>query len=840
MGPTPRRLGKYELQQQIGKGNVGEVWKARDLSTRQDVAIKILHSDFQSDSHFMERFTHTGPLIAALEHPNIVRVHEVNISRSSQTNETTAYIAMDYIEHTTLAQYIHTTTQRGQMPSVADITYLFSSIGAAVDYAHQHGLVCGTLKPGNILLNQQRTTSYAAGEPMLTDIGIAQVLGSIANAGSPLYISPEQASGYPVTNSSDMYALGIILYEICTGVPPFRGENMASILMQHINTLPTPPILINPAIPPDLSEVILRAMAKDPTMRFPYATTLAYAIAEACSGQSSLRSARTALPAPTVDELPSNPGKAALPILGVSQPLPPLQSMNIQSFQRPQLRLPANQKSLPGLSASAPVPLPRTTNPSLPIIPASPTSTPPSQGTEQAASSRPVKPLPATRSINTQPNVPAIPAARPSIPPINQAALIPTTPTQRYPAPVETNLPPATPISSPSQPPMLPPYGGSSLPQTPPQLALLASIRRDRSRFNINDTPIYIVIGVLLLLLVVLGTTIGINLLHNNTARVSTRTTTGHVFFQDDALGRNDQLRINMQYVANPPDGQTYFAWLQNTSQQFVPLGAMNVTHGTIDFTYMGDGHHTNLLTAASGFLITLEKAGSNPTRPADNKAYQATFASATLPFIKNILCATPNTPGNAAVISTIFETIKSMNDKAVSIVDSLQGTHDTALARRQATRILEMIDGTQYVRSSGDLPADVPDMATVPLGLISFPSHPGYLTILSQQLDQIKQAAGDDKTLLQHVQNIQNAIADLQGWLQKIRSENVQIVKAANLADPAILGVALQQKQAAADSYTGHTVPPNADPDTTLGSAGALQAYNEAQYMASLTLKAA
>ena len=276
MSTIPRNLGKYELQQQLGRGSAGEVWKGYDTQSHRDVAIKLIHTDLQSDPNFMTRFTREGQILTTLHHPNLVPIHEVNISRPPQTDETTAYVVMDYIEGQTLADYISAIPDTGNSPSADQIVYLFTTLGVAIDYAHQHGIVHGNIKPGNILLDKRNVKNFEDGEPMLTDIGLTQLLGNAAGVGSPLYMSPEQAKGYSINNRSDIYSLGVILYEICTGIQPFRDESSVAVMMQHINTLPTPPNLINPNIPPRLSEVILRAMSKDTSTRYSMASLLAW------------------------------------------------------------------------------------------------------------------------------------------------------------------------------------------------------------------------------------------------------------------------------------------------------------------------------------------------------------------------------------------------------------------------------------------------------------------------------------------------------------------------------------------------------------------------------------
>ena len=327
MNVAPRRLGRYELRQQIGRGNVGEVWKAYDLQLRRDVAVKIVHTDLQSDPHFLSNFTQEGQVLTSLRHANIVQVYDVAVSRSTQGNDTAAYILMEYVGGQTLADYLSSTTRKGALPPLAEIVYLFTSLGVAIDYAHQKGIVHGNLKPSNILLDQRHREQFQAGEPMLTDFGLLRLVGNAGIVASPFYMSPEQAKGREPGNRSDIYSLGVILYELCTGVQPFHDKSSVAVMMQHINALPTPPMLINPDLPPALSEVILRAMAKDANMRFPMASLFALAVADACSIQSTLPLSAQSIAASKEEggayHTASGPQK---PILGVSQPLSSLSS----------------------------------------------------------------------------------------------------------------------------------------------------------------------------------------------------------------------------------------------------------------------------------------------------------------------------------------------------------------------------------------------------------------------------------------------------------------------------------------------------------------------------------
>ena len=760
MSTTPRRLGKYELRNLLGHGSAGEVWKGLDAQTRQDVAVKLLHPDLlQNDPNFITLFMKEWQAITALHHPNIVHVREVDVSRPSEAaNETTPYIVMDYIEgQTTLATVIQRTSRVGTFPPISDIVYLFTCIGAAVDYAHEQHIVHNNIKPSNILLDINNTAHSKDGEPMLTDFGIAHLPGNQNNV-STLYISPEQVKGEKPNPRSDIYALGVILYEICTGVLPFHGESNMAIMMHHLNTLPTSPMLINPNIPLALSEVILRAMAKDPKTRFATASLLARAFAEACSveqlpqmtlnkNQASheepffyTTSGALRVPATQGPPTPRQPTNGIPSILGVSQPLP-----NISS------KLPAilGQQSL--------------AKPSI--------------------------------GENTRPT---------PIPPQDL-------PLMKFPS---TSV-----VTSAWQ-------GKES------------SDLKIRSR-NFLSPVVLAIIGSLLLLLVV--GSLGASLFFRSASTVPPPDAPiGHVFFQDDALGQNDMLRIELQNIPNPPQDKRYVAWLRNITGVAIPLGPLTVHNGAASLFYAGNAQHSNLLAQMQAVFVTVENAGNEtPAAPSLNaKVYQATFPAASFQYIQHVLYRMPGYPADSSLISGLFETIKSTNDKAVSIVDSVQVTGDHALAQRQAIRIINLLDGTQFSKSSGDLPAALHNLLLVPVGLLSSPTQPGYIDALNGEVNKILQSAGNNAELRQHAQNVINALTDLKDWVQKMRIYDVQILKAANIADPAVVNLALQLKQLAQDAYIGRTIPPNAGPSTAPGSAGAYQAYVECQYMATLDIK--
>ena len=284
MNTQPRRLGKYELRERLARGGQGEVWKAFDLQLQRFVAIKQLNANMQDDADFISRFQREAQFIASLHHPNIVRIHDFQFIPDPDSNVSVAYMIMEYIEGTTLSDYIRNTSRKQLFPSSEALLTIFSAISLALDYAHRRGMLHRDIKPANIMLDMRNSDDGPIGKPVLMDFGIAKLQGGADTTkvlGTPLYVSPEQARGLVGDNKSDLYSLGIVLYEMTTGVTPFRGESLMELLMRHYNDTPTPPILINPELPQAVSDVILKSIAKEPQDRFSSATAMAIALAEA-------------------------------------------------------------------------------------------------------------------------------------------------------------------------------------------------------------------------------------------------------------------------------------------------------------------------------------------------------------------------------------------------------------------------------------------------------------------------------------------------------------------------------------------------------------------------------
>ena len=248
---------RYEIIGNIGSGGMANVYLARDLILNREVAIKVLRFDFQDDQNAIRRFQREALAATEMVHPNIVSVYDVGEENGMQ------YIVMEYVRGTDLKHYI-----RNYSPIPLDTTvYMMEQILSAVSLAHEHGIIHRDLKPQNILVDEQ-------GNVKITDFGIAIALSETSLTqtntllGSVHYLSPEQARGGMSTRQSDIYALGIILYELLTGKVPFEGESAVSIALKHFQNDVPSVRQFNPGIPQALENVVLHATAKEISDRY--------------------------------------------------------------------------------------------------------------------------------------------------------------------------------------------------------------------------------------------------------------------------------------------------------------------------------------------------------------------------------------------------------------------------------------------------------------------------------------------------------------------------------------------------------------------------------------------
>jgi len=264
-----RVIGKYRIEAFLGGGGQAKVYKAYHPALDAYVAIKILPPYFAAEEGFVERFKQEARVIARLRHPNIVTVYDFGEEQGL------IYIVMDYVEGGTLAS-------RLGRPLPLDTTlHIVEQIGRALDYAHSQGVIHRDVKPGNVLMAREDWM-------LLSDFGIARVMETTVRLtrtgvgiGTPEYMSPEQGQGLPVDGRSDLYSLGILLYEMLTGCVPFKAETPFGTVLKHVTEPPPPPRVHNPNIPEAIEAVIVRTLAKQPEERYPSAGEMLQALQEA-------------------------------------------------------------------------------------------------------------------------------------------------------------------------------------------------------------------------------------------------------------------------------------------------------------------------------------------------------------------------------------------------------------------------------------------------------------------------------------------------------------------------------------------------------------------------------
>jgi serine/threonine-protein kinase len=268
---------RYEIQRGIARGGMAEVYLARDQLLDRPVAVKVLFAEYARDPSFVERFRREAQSAASLNHPNIVAIYDWGQERG------TYFIVMEYVRGRSLRDVV----QVNGAFSPRRTAEIGAEIAGALEFAHRNGVVHRDVKPGNVLLT-------ADGDIKVTDFGIARAGTSEALTqtgavmGTAAYFSPEQAQGLPVDGRSDVYSLGVVLYEMVTGSPPFTGESPVAVAYKHVREDPEPPAARAPDLPPDLEHIILTAMAKDADSRYQTAEELRADLTRFVRGQPPL------------------------------------------------------------------------------------------------------------------------------------------------------------------------------------------------------------------------------------------------------------------------------------------------------------------------------------------------------------------------------------------------------------------------------------------------------------------------------------------------------------------------------------------------------------------------
>jgi eukaryotic-like serine/threonine-protein kinase len=817
-----RRLGKYELRERLGQGGMAEVWKAFDTQLQRYVAIKLLHTKLLEDPNFVTRFELEAQLIASLHHPNIVQIHDFQVSHPPESDRTTAYMVMAYIEGETLARYIDHTSAQGKIPSPVEIVNLFTSISLAIDYAHEKGMVHRDIKPANILLDSHNTARNPMGEPILTDFGLAKLLGVSAGTftanqlGTPLYTSPEQARGYPGNERSDMYSLGVILYEIVTGVQPFRGNTPIEVLSQHLNATPTSPVLLNPNVPPALTMVIVTALAKDPNARFASAATMTAAIAEALNVPVPESLGQPAYPR-DFQNMPTHIGS---PLSNVGTGMMPSSSSPSFAVSSPWASptpggMPPVTDARSGSAASAPV----HSTPQL--------ATPTSPSWQSPSVSAPGGPTSPAFSQATQSSTAGV------IP----GPLVPTSPI--------ISSPPGSPVP----------------PSSPPK-------RRWKGWYTAL---------IALVIVALLGSSLGAFLVLRNQ---STVVPGGQAFFLSrgqigprTAQGIADQLQIDLHNIPDPAAGKSYYAWLlpdrQPTAAKDLPqpppqftlpflLGTLTVSHGNVSFFYKGTAQHDDLFAISSRLLITEEDTNGTPRGPAaDRSAWlyyaeipQTRYGPAHLSALDHIrhLFYKETVVDVLALAGGLDNWLSKNTEKVMEWSISARDDYhtqvsDTAIIHNLFVSILDYLDGSSNVHI--DAPADpvIADSTISQVALLTVdpvqlkdPAHNplGYLDHVQLHLKGVVDAPDATQQMSVLASKIIHELNSATIWLTNVRTDAKKLVKMdkVQLSLPATQTMLNDMLANATNAYIGQL-----NPSANQVVPGVLQVHYDIQHLATLNI---
>jgi serine/threonine protein kinase len=268
----PRRLASYTLLEPIGHGGMAVVYRARQESLDRTVAVKVLSENLAASTEFMERFRREARTAASMRHPNVITVHDFG-----EDDRGVPYLVLEYIGGPTLADLMDVGLDDQRIPDLLD------QIAAGLDYAHARGVIHRDIKPGNVLMTED-------GRAVLADFGLAWLLegahltltGGVI--GTPEYMSPEQAAGNPIDHRCDVYALGVVLYEMLVGDRPFIAETPIGVLLMHLQDEPPSLLEARPDLPLPVAEVLEKALVKDPNERYSSAGELARAFRAAFTG----------------------------------------------------------------------------------------------------------------------------------------------------------------------------------------------------------------------------------------------------------------------------------------------------------------------------------------------------------------------------------------------------------------------------------------------------------------------------------------------------------------------------------------------------------------------------
>jgi serine/threonine protein kinase len=256
-----RTIGRYRIAEHLGRGGMAEVYKAYQPNLDRYVAIKMLHTFLSDEKEFLTRFEREAKVVATLRHPNIVQVYDFDVEGGVY------YMVMEYISGEALKTRLQRLEANGEWVSPDDAARIILAVGSALKYAHERGMVHRDVKPANVMITLD-------GQVILTDFGIAKIVSasnitaSGAMVGTPSYMAPEQGMGQPGDERSDIYSLGVMLYQLVLGRLPFDADTPLAVVLKHINEPLPPPKALKPDISEELNQVILKTLAKNPGDRY--------------------------------------------------------------------------------------------------------------------------------------------------------------------------------------------------------------------------------------------------------------------------------------------------------------------------------------------------------------------------------------------------------------------------------------------------------------------------------------------------------------------------------------------------------------------------------------------